>query len=772
MADVLTINGSAVNLAAANATLDRCTPLVKGGFPELHFSRLLGTLKPPAAPALPDAWSAQPCTLTVSGTLIFAGVVQGYVDRYMQDFGWLREYRALGLRNSADYVPVTDVTTQTDTAVFNLPGDDPNFVGARAGLTVGAIVGQLLTMATNAGALSAAGVGAYTTLGPPAVLPALTVSDLAALTVIPPWRVIVSGERILQALEEFIRTCHPNHWLHVQPDGTIRFLDARLPTNNTLTLGADPRLGMPQLTRDYSDSYSQVEVRGNTQATAVTLQTNPWPGSSSTDGGLQEDFAWGGHTNAAAKLLWNPSDYNQPSINGASNDLGSCTCPDTTHVIVTDSAPAATWSVNFWSQANAQGQIYLYADTITGVAQFFSARIVANTALTAGGTSTLTLDRALPNVSFNSYQIWGLSENASVVYRRYKVSNAAIGAALMNYFPYPVAIRLAVNSAAASLTSTPAGFYQYSPTGGTSPPFNLSYGTISIDPVNGLVYFDRPTAVVAGTTVVKPVNVIVFLPVATGTLSAFAPSSSGHAGTLFTVEAVSRTKIITVRDWLDGSNQTTMNTFASEFLDSVKDVVVEGSLPYQGLLSTYLTCGATGQAVSIAGSSYTTGWESLALPVVGVELVFNCGPEGTSYQTNLALSNRRGRYTADQFLRPGVTQIQLGGGDGNAIAAGGIDQQAEMDKHGTKDALASNTSTIAGANAQREANMPVNAPSPTSNLPAAWNGSMPGFGMSREAARNQETDAIHDQTNRRDRQERQAFNSTFGALPNQNGGGS
>jgi hypothetical protein len=754
MADVLTINGSAVNLAAANATLDRCTPLVKGGIPELHFSRLLGTLKPAGGAALPDPWSAQTCTLTVSGTLIFAGVVQGYCDRYMSDFGWLREYRALGLRNSADYVPVTDQTNFTDTATFNLPGDDPNFVGARAGLTVGAIVAQLLTMAVNAASLSAAGVGAYTTLGPPAVLPALTVSDLAGLTVIPPWRVIVSGERILQALEEFVRTCHPNHWLHVQPDGTIRFLDARLPTTNTLTLGADPRLGMPQLTRDYSDSYSQVEARGNTQATAVTLQTSPWPGSSSSDGGLQEDFAWGSHTNAAAKALWNPSDYNQPSINGASNDLGSCTCPDTTHVIVTDSSPTATWTANFWSQANAQGQIYLYADTITGVAQFFSARIVANTALTAGGTSTLTLDRAMPNVSFNSYQIWGLSENASVVYRKYKISNAAIGAALMNYFPYPVAIRLAVASGAASLTSTPAGFYQYSPTGGTSPPFNLSYGTISVDPVNGLIYFDRPTAVVAGTTVVKPTNVIVFIPVASGTLSAFAPSPSTFAGTLFTVEGLSRTKIITVRDWLDGSNQTTMNTFASEFLDSVKDVVVEGSLPYNGLLSIFLTCGASGQAISITGSSYTTGWESpQSLPVVGVELMFNSGPQGTSYQMNLAVSNRRGRYTADQFLRPGVTQGQLGGdtfsgGASNAIAFSG---NAEANFQG--------------------GSSPLTAPSPTSNIPTAeW--SAPGLGMSRQAANNAEANANRNEKRDRDQQEQQGFNATFGALPGQNGSSS
>ena len=191
MADVLTIGAHTVtqvagvgwmwNGAPYNATLDRCVPIVKGGIPELHFSRIL-----PKLTTLPDVWSAQLCTLTCSGTLIFSGSVVGYVDRFMSPFGWVREYRALGLRNLADYVANTDPETLTDTSVFNLPGDDPNFIGSCAGLTVGAIVTQILIGATNAAALHGYGIGAYTSLGPPAVLPSLTVSDLAALTVIPP----------------------------------------------------------------------------------------------------------------------------------------------------------------------------------------------------------------------------------------------------------------------------------------------------------------------------------------------------------------------------------------------------------------------------------------------------------------------------------------------------------------------------------------------------------------------------------------------------------
>src|SRR6185312_6461693 len=99
MADVLAINGSAVDQVTTATTIDLLIPYVKGGIPELHFTRIVQTLA-----ALPDPWSLKPCTLTMSGTLRFAGDVQGYVDRYMEGIGWIREYRALGLVNRANYI--------------------------------------------------------------------------------------------------------------------------------------------------------------------------------------------------------------------------------------------------------------------------------------------------------------------------------------------------------------------------------------------------------------------------------------------------------------------------------------------------------------------------------------------------------------------------------------------------------------------------------------------------------------------------------------------
>jgi hypothetical protein len=670
MSDVLTINSSTISLAAHYTTLDRVVPYVKGGIPELHFSRIVGALA-----ALPDPWSGKPVGLTMlSGTAVFAGDVVGYVDRYMDGIGWVREYRCLGLLNRANYIPVTDSLTDTDTAVFNLPGDDPNFIGARAGLSVGAIVAEVLTMAANATALNNAGIGNYTSLGPPAVLPSVTTTDLAALSIVPQWRVSVSGERILQAIEQLVQSVYPSTFLHVDPSGNIRFFTTYNFSANTWTLGGDPRILPPSLTRDYSDCYSQVLVRGNTLVQGVTLQTQPWPGSSSSDGGLQEDFAWGSFSNAAAKAAWVPADWSQPNQYGAPYDTGSCTCPSTTTVTC---ATALTYSANQLSQANGLGMITLYADVITGITQIWQARIVSNTA-SSGGHITVTLDNPLPALTYNAYQIFALALGANVVGRRYRASNAAIGAAMLNYFPWQFAY---VNSQgnAASLTSTPIGTVMWGAFGGASPPYNTGFDSVTLDPVNGLIYFDKPTQVVVNglnTPTQWPANVQAFVPISVGTLTAQSPSGGGYSGTLDTVEGVQRTKTITVLDWRDYGNQSNMQAFADEYLKAVQDVVVEGVLPYLALpTATYLS---PGQAISIAGiagsTAYTTGYESLALPVVSCEITFQPGPQGTSYSTALHLSNRRGRYSYSNYLRPNITGAQFGAE--STISAAGVSEVA------------------------------------------------------------------------------------------------
>jgi hypothetical protein len=656
MSDTLTIAGSTIDLIATNTQIDLLIPHRKGAYPELHFTRLLG-----APGTLPDPWNGAAVSLVmgaVGTSPVFAGDVVGFVDTYLDQVGWAREYRALGLINRAEHIPVTDAVTLTDTSAWNLPADDPAYVASRAGQTVGQIIQAILTMGVNASPLSAAGIGAYTSSSP-WTLPSATLADLATLTVIPPWRASIAGERLLSAIEQFLQTCHPNHWCHVQPDGTIRFLDLRTYAASTLTLGADPRLDMPSLSRDIADCYSRVLVRGFTQVQGMAVQTQPWPGSSLADGGLAEDFAHDGLTDAAAKSAWQPSDWSQPNQGvGAPLARGTCTCPDTTHVTINTTLTLA-------ADALAQGAgelravVLLAADSLAGqVTQFFQARVISNTA-TAAGSCTLQLDAPMPAPVYGSYQLFALNAGANAVGRRYRLTNAALASAIQTQFPYPVPFVTSTGEAAA-MVSTPMAVVEYSATGSASPPYNAAPIGVTCDPAAGLVYLDMPSQVVAyglNTPVRWPANVLVFLPIATGTLQAWAPSSTTDAGTMHAVEGIRRTKTISIPEWRDYSNQSSMNQFASEFLDAVKDAVIEGTATYHGLLTAQV---APGQSVQFAGSGYAVPWGGTAIPVVGAEIHFNNGPAGTSYTTVLQLSSRRGRYNAESFLRPGITGLALG----------------------------------------------------------------------------------------------------------------
>ena len=117
----ITIGGTPtqINLALGACALQRCTPYARGGIPEFTFSKVIGKLA-----ALPDPWNGMPVAwsngATYPGTTYFKGTIVGYTDRYDHDFGWCRDYRALGLRNLGDYVPVTDSNTLSDAAQYNM----------------------------------------------------------------------------------------------------------------------------------------------------------------------------------------------------------------------------------------------------------------------------------------------------------------------------------------------------------------------------------------------------------------------------------------------------------------------------------------------------------------------------------------------------------------------------------------------------------------------------------------------------------------------------
>ena len=209
------------------------------------------------------------------------------------------------------------------------------------------------------------------------------------------------------------------------------------------------------------------------------------------------------------------------------SDLGTCTMGSTTSVTVTSANAHANWAADYWdySPTGHQGVVVLRSDAISDVTQFVEARITACTALSAGGTSTLTIDPPAPATSYNSYQIYGTAGGASFVWRRYAVTNPNIAAQLANYFPYPVAYRNS-DGTSATLVSTPCGTV-FSSNGQQS-----GIG-VSVDPTSGTILTAKPTALVFSADGMTPVPVSdfqAFLPVHTGALSTVWPSSGlrGH----------------------------------------------------------------------------------------------------------------------------------------------------------------------------------------------------------------------------------------------------
>ena len=629
MATTLTIGGSSVSLTAYQ--LGTLVAYSRGSYATLSLYQRGGVL--------PTTYTfvGHEAILSIAGTVRFKGDVISAHPEYHPQLGWVVAYRAVGLRWRGDRFPHTDSATGIYTSLYNMSYEDPLYDGTRAGRTIGQILADVITMSANGAALTSKGIGHLTLSGGVYSLPSTTTSDLAALTTIPPAPVQFGGEKFLTAVESFLAEWAPNHMLWVDPtNGDIRVLSTLSFTPSTLTMGTDP-IEPTELSRDVTDCFQRVVVQGQPIAIMALLKTS--------NGTLTEDFAHDGLTNSAAKAAWTAADWQNP---GTALDSGTVTCSSTTSIVYTSSG-TATYGSNVLDQSHLQATITLSSTTVTNYTQFWSARVVANTAFSSN-SGTLTIDNPLPHLSFDHATLTMTAQSKSVVWTQYLVANTNLWPRVTRQSTYPAP--LINGSLGVSFISSPMGLIKRSD-GVTAPaPFTWNAAT-------GHVRFFAPTYITANNT--TPADVWVMLPVYTNPLQAIEPPDSGgpvYSGTSHTVDGLSDTLTVTVESWRDPAQLSQVQAYATDLLNSVQDAVVEGSVTYYGLYSAALVPGV---ALDVAGDGYTTGWETIALPVIECTVEWPiAGP--MQHVTTMRCTNRRAHLSAAAWMKPARAFLPLGFG--------------------------------------------------------------------------------------------------------------
>ena len=639
MSRVLTINGSTINLddSANNIVLRDCTLYVKGGYPTLNFTERGVGIHPV------NDYMGQPVTLTIDGTLRFSGDVVSR-SRQATQIGYIYQYQCIGLRNRGDNLPFTDENTGADFANFNLRVDSSDFDISRAGKSIGEILTTVLQWTTNAANLSSCGIN----------VTADTLSDLAALTFLPPRPISLGGSKLIACLEGFLNQYAPNHALHIEPNGDMRFLDTRTLTAVDITLGVD-KCYPPEINEEINDCYNAVLIRGAAVIVPKLAQL--------ADSTLAEDFP-------TDKTLWSPTDFSDPSKDKA-YATGTCTCSTTTVTIdPADDTLAFDADVLNQDDGHKKAMVFLHSTTITGVDECVSAKVVSNTALTAGGTCVLTLDRSLSATDYGTFDLFCLGDGASLTYREYAVTNTDIAAHLNDHFAGQVPFVSAFDNAAALTTVPTASAVK----GGEERPLFFD-----IDKSAGKIIFTKPTVYAFGTSdnPIEPDNIRVLLAVNTGENQVRVPTS-GFEGTAYTDYNNQNVLIITQSDWIDPLQSDQMAAYGQQMLDAVKDTVRNGQIVLgEGFSSVY----DYGTCINIK-ASYTTGLETAKIPVISCTLTWLQG-DGAGVETSIQVSNRKGYMSADGYLQPArQLAVPFEATQGNYMQDGLSKYYADQSQHG------------------------------------------------------------------------------------------
>lgn len=581
-------------------------------------------------------------SVTVDGVTRFKGDISADQPALSQD-GRQWGYRCLGLKYRANYIPVT-ATDGSGVIVYNLPGEDEYYVPSMAGKSIGAMTAEVL--ASHATPLTAAGI----------TTDATTASQLAALTLVPQERVYYSGERLWLAMEAAFQRWARNHRLIILPTGLVRVVDTTAGTTRAFTIGTDP-VDPPAWVKDWTHCATRVIVRGKGRIRPTYV--------SILGGELQRTWTNLDETN------WKYDDFDKP---GDAYDIGAVTSVlGSNSVRVNPTDNTRTWPVNFWSDRKAW--IYLKKTTGLGLQYREEAPVTSCTALTAGGTSDLTLGLTLDNQGvsdYNEYTLIGKVAPAGVgrvnVYRLYNIVTPGnwIEQHLVSRFPAEVPF---VGYTGLSAVNTLVPMAQI-----IGPDGSGNTDTFRIIPQTGQILFDRPVVRLlnqpsvldaGGAGVVKPADIYALLAYSRGALEAIYPPNSGatpvYSGSAFSPGGLSRTLYADVESWQYEGSQAQQTQLAQMLHQSVCDTVIEGSVRYYGAYSNAYDPSGGHMMQTTETDRVTGGTVVTNVPVRAFTLRYLSDGQGTLYMSEFRCSSRRDPRTDEsQYLH----SCQLGSGGG------------------------------------------------------------------------------------------------------------
>ena len=573
--------------------------------------------------------------------------------------GWTHNYSCPGLKARAEKVTIL-ASDGSGTAAFNLPPQDDAYDPSLAGMTVGAIVQAVLEAPDVRAALAEVGIGGF---AGGVHLPSITLADLAALYIVPPDPVQLSGQSVLNTLESFIQAWHPQFALWCEPTGILRVRSINSFQPVPVQLAGDG--GFSDGVTDPVDGLN-FEINTDTCFTRyeiIGVECGLFYGSTRL-GTLAP--AW----TAKDQKSWTIRDYTTPDD---AVDQGSISDLTPTSCTIHSDYPKSHWDAQYWPSV---GGSIMFVDSVSGAYQSNSdvRTITSCTAMTAGGSSAITWDNSQPlnSSSFNHYRLEGLRSPKAVVGRLYDLRDPATGdvglktwagAHLRNRMPRPMWYG---NSSARSQITTATAKVQWS-ADGKSPYYELP---IPVEVVRnaGQILLTEPAVQLSATPMVlqngypasegagAPHDVIAYVPYSLGTLIASAPVDAGYSGTAFTRFGIQRTRKLPIEAFNDRGALTLMRQLAAEKLACFHDAVATGSFDWIDT-PTAFDAMQMGYAVSLSVPDYPLEIAGLALPVRSVTWSWSSSGGLT---TSIEFSNLQRPFEGDDlFIHPGYGTSSL-----------------------------------------------------------------------------------------------------------------